>query len=173
MNTFSAEKISFIYDHEQDRIDLLFHDDLKQQMIGILTRALLKNVIQRIPGWFTELNQSAQSNEHKQAIAELNYASAQQEVHAEKENLEVQHNTTRFLISSLNITKPVNSESLILTFMDRAERHQVKLSLTEAQFHKIISTMLQTGKNWDLTAPWDTTDISAETAAINLSKHLH
>jgi len=172
MNSFNAEKISFIYDYEQDRLNLLFHDDLKQQMVGILTRALLRNIIQRIPGWFTELNQSNQSNEQKQAIAELNYASAQQEVHAEKENLKVEQNTTHFLISSINITKPVNSELLVLTFYDKTETHQVKLSLSEAQFHKIISTMILTAKNWDLSSPWEN-NMASDRPQISLSKHLH
>ena len=79
-------------------------------LILVPTRELVVQAVEEIEKFSKYINNrvigvygGTNINTQKQAIAELNYASAQQEIPAEKENLKVSHEAQRFLISTINI----------------------------------------------------------------------
>lgn len=158
---FVAESITTFYDAQQDRLNLLFVNKEGKQLIGIMVRQLLKNLLTHLPSWMARLHRNnlmPQTAEQAWQIHHLHHRASQQAVAVTYGKIQPYEASDSFLIDAIHFSKgnPHNENlSIELTFLNSARTTQVIFILTPSQLHKLIGEIFKQVKTWDISNPWE------------------
>ena len=165
--SFISQTITIFYDAHQDRLNLLFIDKNKQELLGAMTRRFLKGLLAILPEWIDKNIEQIQNrlNQNKQQQRDINqfhHQAAQQNIQANYDSVKIDKTMMPFMIETINIAKQhvANEEGDIvdqirLTFVDDAKKYNIILAMTLAQLHKLIGEILTKVEEWDLLNPWE------------------
>jgi len=158
---FIAKSVTFFYDIEQDRLNMIFTDKDKGQLIGVMTRHFFKGLLTQLPIWLTEQRADIipPTAEQQKAINQIHHQVSQQEVAVTYGKVLPNKQLGTFLINTINFTKTkAKSESGVqkirLEFLNQNKTTEIIIVLNSAQLHKLIGEILKQVKTWDLDNPW-------------------
>ncbi len=158
---FIAESITTFYDAQQDRLNLLFVNKEKKQLIGVMVRRLLKNLLTQLPEWLALLHHTnllPQTAEQQWHIHHLHHQVSQQTVAVTYEKVRPHEQFESFLIDTIHLAKAhrnTKDPKIRLTFVNAAKTIEVIFILTPSQLHKLLGEILKQVKTWDIHNPWE------------------
>ena len=169
---FNVNKISFIYDPLQDRLNLLCHNSDNEQQMIVLTRQLFKELLGTLPKWLND-NKIQMSCEGEDEVEKFVYESEQEQVETNVENITIQSEITAFLAYSMNLSSMKDSEKIVWTFFDEKQNFQTRLMVNLPEFQTIFTTLFEKIPNWDLDNPWPTNIQTPLTTKLLNKKIVH
>lgn len=158
---FIAKSVTTFYDIEQDRLNMIFTDEVGSQLIGVMTRHFFKGLLVQLPGWLTQQRTDIipPTAEQQKLINQIHHQVSQQEVSVTYGKAFSNKKLGTFLINTINFTKfKSKSESkgqkIKLEFLDYNKTAMITFVLSSAQLHKLVGEILKQVKTWDLDNPW-------------------
>ena len=167
---FIAESITTFYDAQQDRLNLLFVNKEGKQLIGVMVRRLLKNLLSQLPEWLTLLhrgNSLTQTSEQQWHIHHLHHQASQQTVTVTYGKIQSHEQFESFLIDTIHFAKGnrnAGDVKIKLTFLNSTKTTEVIFILTSPQLHKLIGEILKQVKTWDIHNPWEEKNMNPDLA---------
>jgi hypothetical protein len=157
--TFIAESLTSFYDPKEDRLSLIFYGKDKRQLMGLMTRQLFKNLLERLPAWLTQQRADLipQTTEQQWEINHIQHQISQQQIVVKREKINSNHQFESFLISTLTFTKRDSidgKQKIKLEFLDSNKTTAIIFILNSSQLHKLIGEMLKQVRPWDIDNPW-------------------
>lgn len=141
----SQQKISFSYEPREDRLNIICRNTDESATAIILTRQLLKSLLQALPQWL-------QGEEQHQQSQQFEHHSAQESLQTTEESIQCELKKY-WLADKINLTRM--EQHIQLSFAQDAGSEQLSMTISEIELHKIIGTILQQVSNWDLQNPWE------------------
>lgn len=175
---FIAQSITVFYDMQQDRLNLLFIENGEQEIMGAMTRQLLKGLLAMLPEWLAKQPEDLQPAQQQREINQFHHQAAQQNIIASYNSVLINKALTPFLLETINLAKEQRiddgkvHELIRLTFMDKSKGHQIILTLTPVQLHKLMGEILVKVEEWSLPNPWHHSDYETG-VAVSLSGVMH
>ncbi|MXS78617.1 hypothetical protein ABF87_11760 [Nitrosomonas sp. JL21] len=158
---FIAESITTYYDGQQDRLNLLFVNKEKKQLVGVMVRRLLKNLLSQLPEWLALLhhgNSLPQTAEQQWHIRHLHHQVSQQTIAVTYGKVQFHEQFESFLIDTIHFAKgnrKTEDVTIKLAFLNSAKTTEVIFILTIPQLHKLLGEILKQVKTWDIHNPWE------------------
>lgn len=160
--SFNAKSITCAYDLRQDRLSLVFNGVNQVQVIGLMTRQFLKELLSQLPDWLIQQQAAhgmAPTAEQQRAISAFRHQTSQQQIPVSYGKTVTDRRIESFLIYSLTLTKNKavtenNSQKIKLEFLDDAQTIRTSIFFTVEHLHKLIGEILKQVQNWDLIDPW-------------------
>jgi len=158
--------VSIFYDEKQDRLSFLLGVGEQKEVEGVMVRRLLKSMIIQLPNWLAQQStvqavkqkESIATQADQHAINQFQHQAAQQQP-LEQQVVQRNKSATKFLIESVklsSISKRDNSQGVLVIFFSFDKKDQINLTFTVEQFHQFIAVILEKVRDWDLSAPWET-----------------
>ncbi len=174
---FIAESITTFYDKEQDRLSLIFCGKDKKQLLGLMTRQFLKNILKQLPRWLSQQypNFKIRTAEQEWEINCLEHQISQQKITVTYSKIQPNNEIESFLINTINLSKKHSGNynpKIKLEFLDASNTVKIFLMLELAQLHKLIGEILKQVKVWDIDNPWQNKNIASFLSDAN-EKTIH
>ena len=162
---FIAESITCFYDSEQDRLNLMFNGRDREQLIGLMTRRFLKELLAQLPDWLIQQHQDdvLRTTEQQRVISSFQHQVSQQQVSVVHGKTKLDRQVDMFLIYSTDFTmnrkvSESGNQKIKLDFFDREQRIKITVVFTSEQLHKLFGEILKQVQSWDLENPWQIDD---------------
>jgi len=166
----SQSVVSIYYDAQQDRLKFLLTMNKQVQIEGIMTRRLLKAMLNQLPEWLikqkavkTAIQQvSVLTPIQQHVINQFQHQAAQYQVenqHVVKVNKKI----VGFLIEIINLSsipKQGSRLEIAMKFFSADKQEHINLVFTLEQFHQFILVALEKASEWDLSNPWLTEEFT-------------
>ncbi len=177
--TFVAESITTFYDANQDRLNLIFNDKDKKQLLGLMTRQLLKSLLAQLPNWLTLQHRShsiPQTAEQQWEINHMHHLISQQTVAVIYGKVLSDQQFESFLITTIHLAKGDPNEAdqkIKLVFLNSTQSTEVILVLSTSRLHKFLGEILKQVRAWDIDNPWSESTTNPATISDTKGKIFH
>ncbi len=160
----SQSVVSIYYDVEQDRLKFLLTLSNQAQVEGIMTRRLLKSMLNQLPAWLAKQNtvktsmqqEGVLTSTQQHAINQFQHQAAQPQVQ-NQQVVTLNKKVERFFVETVNLSSISKQDSrlgIAVKFISADQQDNINLTFSLNQFHQFISVVLEKASDWDLSNPW-------------------
>ncbi len=178
--TFVAESIATFYDAQQDRLNLIFHDKDKKQLLGLMTRQILKSLLAQLPGLLTPQHRHdsiPQTAEQQLEINHMHHQISQQTVAVTYGKIQPDQQIESFLITTIHFAKGKSNDGenqkIKLTFLNSTKTIETVFFLSTSQLHKLMGEILKQVPAWDIVNPWEESNSNSGMISNTKDKTFH